>query len=64
MKTYDNINYEADFGNIFIRKHDNKVIGYGIGLGAEDSIEKYDEVECPQEYKGVRGYDNTQDFDI
>ena len=59
MKTIDNINYEADEGKVFIRKSDGEVMGFGLGLGYKDSIDNYDEVDCPSEYKGVEGYDNT-----
>lgn len=59
MKTTDNINYEADRGKVFIRKSDNRVMGYGLGLGASDSIDNYYEADCPEEYKGEDGYDNT-----
>lgn len=61
MKTLDNINYEADKGMVFVRKSDSLVVGFGLGLGSKDSIENYDEIECPQEYKGVIGCDNTLD---
>ena len=59
MKTIDNINYEADKGKLFIRKADNQVVGFGVGLGNQDAIEHYCEIECPAEYKGLEGYDNT-----
>ena len=36
MKTIDNINCEADRGKVFIRKTDNRVMGYGLGLGTPD----------------------------
>ena len=61
MKTTDNINYKADWGKIFIRKSDGRIMGWGLGLGSKDSIENYDEMDCPDEYKGVEGYDNTID---
>ena len=59
MKTIDNINYEADNGKVFIRKSDDKVMGFGIGLGSWDSIENYYEADCPIAYKGMEGYDNA-----
>lgn len=59
MKTTDRINYIADEGKVFARKSDGEVMGFGLGLGSSDSIENYDEVECPAEYKGMEGYDNT-----
>ena len=59
MKTKDNINYEADAGKVFVRKADGLVMGWGLGLGSSDSIDNYEEADCPEEYKGVEGYDNT-----
>lgn len=59
MKTNDNINYTADKGKVFVRKADGMVMGWGIGLGSADSIENYYETECPDEYKGQEGFDNT-----
>ena len=59
MKTTDRINYIADEGRVFVRKSDGEVMGFGLGLGSSDSIENYDELECPSEYKGIEGYDNT-----
>jgi hypothetical protein len=61
MKTTDNINYTADRGMVFIRKSDNRVMGFGLGLGSLDSIDNYYEIDCPDEYKGEDGYDNTID---
>lgn len=59
MKTKDNINYEADKGKVFVRKADGLVMGWGLGLGSADSIYNYEEIDCPEEYKGMEGYDNT-----
>lgn len=59
MKTKDYINYEADKGKVFIRKADNLIVGYGLGLGKHDSIDNYEEIDLPSEYKGIEGYDNT-----
>ena len=59
MKTTDYINYEADKGKVFVRKADGLVMGWGLGLGSADSIDNYDEADCPEEYKGMEGYDNT-----
>ena len=64
MKTTDRINYIADEGKVFVRKSDGEVMGFGLGLGSSDSIENYDEVECPAEYKGIEGYDNTISDDV
>ena len=63
MKTIDNINYEADKGKVFIRKSDNLVMGYGLGIGIKDNIDNYYEDDCPTEYKNVEGYDNTIEDD-
>ena len=59
MKTIDGINYLADDGKVFVRKSNNKIMGFGIGLGFKDSIDDFAEVDCPPEYKGIEGYDNT-----
>ena len=64
MKTTDRINYIADEGKVFVRKSDGEVMGFGLGLGSSDSIEIYDELECPSEYKGIEGYDNTISDDV
>lgn len=61
MKTTDYINYTADRGKVFVSKTDGMIMGYGIGLSSSDSIDNYDEVDCPEEFKGVEGYDNTID---
>ena len=34
-------------------------MGWGICLGENDSIDNYIEIDCPEEYKGNRDYDNT-----
>ena len=59
MNTKDYINYEADKGKVFVRKADGMVMGWGLGLGSADSIDNYEEADCPEEYKGMEGYDNT-----
>ena len=33
-------------------------MGWGICLGENDSIDNYIEIDCPEEYKGNRDYDN------
>ena len=33
--------------------------GWGICLCDNDSIDNYEEVDCPEEYKGNKDYDNT-----
>ena len=65
MKTIDNRNYLTDEGKVFIHKHTKNIIGWGICLGENDTIDNYDEVDCPEEYKGNGDYDNTvNDIDI
>lgn len=59
MKTRDKINYTAEEGKVFIRKSDNQVMGYGLGLGSLDNIDNYEEIDCPEEFVGKEGYDNT-----
>lgn len=59
MVTIDNINYNADMGKVFVRKADGLVMGWGLGLGSADNIDNYEETDCPEEYKGMEGYDNT-----
>lgn len=59
MTTTDNINYIADEGKVFICKADGVIMGWGLGLGTSDSINNYEEIDCPAEYKGMEGYDNT-----
>lgn len=59
MITKDYINYEADKGKVFVRKADGLVMGWGLGLGSADSIDNYEETDCPEEYKGMEDYDNT-----
>lgn len=58
MKTKDKINYMADEGKVFIRKSDNLIMGHSLGLGSEDNINNYIEIDCPIEYKEIKGYDN------
>ncbi len=59
MKTADNRNYLSDEGKLFIHKVTNDIMGWGICLGNNDSIDNYEEVDCPDEYKGNKDYDNT-----
>ena len=59
MKTKDNINYKTDKGKVFVRKSDGRVMGWCLGIGSKDSIDNYYEADCPAEYKGMEGYDNT-----
>lgn len=65
MKTIDSINYLTDEGKVFIHKDTKNIMGWGICLGENDTIDNYDEVDCPEEYKGNEDYDNTvNDIDI
>ena len=59
MKNANKRLYLADKGKVFIYKESQNIIGYGIYLGVDDSIDNYDEIDCPQEYKGNKDYDNT-----
>ena len=59
MKQIDEINYFSDEGKVFIHKTTGIIYGWGISLGDNDSIDNYDEIECPEEYKGNKDYDNT-----
>ena len=65
MKIIDSINYLTDEGKVFIHKDTKNIMGWGICLGENDTIDNYDEVDCPEEYKGNEDYDNTvKDIDI
>ena len=59
MKTINDRQYLSDEGKVFIHKETTEIMGWGICLGDNDSIDNYDEVECPEEYKGNKDYDNT-----
>lgn len=59
MKIIDSINYLTDEGKVFIHKDTKNIMGWGICLGENDTIDNYDEVDCPEEYKGNEDYDNT-----
>lgn len=58
MKTIDNRDYLSDEGKVFQNKETNEIMGWGICLGDNDSIDNYIEIDCPEEYKGNRDYDN------
>jgi len=50
MKHAENTSlYLADEGKTFVRKDDAFVMGTGIDLGINDSIENYEEVELTEE---------------
>lgn len=59
MKQIDEMNYLSDEGKVFKQKETGLIYGWGISLGLKDSIDNYEEVDCPEEYKGNRDYDNT-----
>ena len=51
MRTQDNVNYTCDEGKVFRRKEDGIIMGNGLSLGKEDSIENYEEVDNPEAEK-------------
>lgn len=59
MKQIDEINYLSDEGKVFVQKETGIIYGWGISLGLNDSIDNYEEIDCPEEYKGNRNCDNT-----
>ena len=59
MRQIDEINYLTDEGKVFVHKETDDIMGWGICLGEDDSIENYNEVDCPEEFKGNENYDNT-----
>lgn len=59
MKQIDEINYLSDEGMVFKQKETGIIYGWGISLGLNDTIDNYEEVDCPEEYKGDEAYDNT-----
>lgn len=59
MKKINDREYLTDEGRVFIHKETKDIMGWGICLGVNDSIDNYDEAECPEEYKGNKYYDNT-----
>ena len=50
MKTTDNVNYMCDEGKTFRHKADGIIMGNGLSLGENDSIENYEEIDDP-DYK-------------
>jgi hypothetical protein len=58
MKKIDDNNYLSDEGKVFSHIETNEIMGWGICLGDNDSIDNYIEIDCPEEYKGNRDYDN------
>ena len=59
MKTINEKNYLSDEGKVFQHKDTKVILGWGICLGDNDSIDNYIEIECPEEYKGNKDYDNS-----
>lgn len=59
MKQIDEMNYLSDEGKVFVQKETGIIYGWGISFGLNDSIDNYEEIDCPEEHKGDRDYDNT-----
>lgn len=59
MKQIDETNYLSDEGMVFKQKETGIIYGWGISLGLNDTIDNYEEVDCPEEHKGDEAYDNT-----
>lgn len=59
MKQINEIDYLSDEGMVFRQKETGIIYGWGISLGLNDTIDNYEEVDCPEEYKGNEAYDNT-----
>lgn len=58
MKAINDRKYLSDEGKVFQHKETNVIMGWGISLGDNDSIDNYNEIDCPEEYKGNQDYDN------
>ena len=59
MKQINETNYLSNEGMVFKQKETSIIYGWGISLGLNDIIDNYEEVDCPEEYKGNEAYDNT-----
>ena len=59
MKQINETNYLSDEGMVFRQKETGIVYGWGISLGLNDIINNYEEIDCPEKYKGNEAYDNT-----
>ena len=59
MKAISKLLYMSDEGKVFQNKKTKVIMGCGICLGDNDSIKNYEEVDCPEEHKGNKDYDNT-----
>ena len=58
MKKIDDRHYLSDDGKVFQNKFSNDILGWGICLGNNDSIDNYIEINCTEEYKGNQDFDN------
>lgn len=54
MKKVDNRHYCAEEGKVLVRISDNLIMGTGIDLGNNDSIENYREEEMPENYDNIQ----------
>ena len=59
MKQINETNYLSDESMVFKQKETGIIYGWGISLGLNDTIDNYEEVDCPEEYKCNEAYDNT-----
>ena len=50
MKTTDNRHYYADDNKVLVRISDDFIMGTGLDLGVEDSIDNYREDPMPEGY--------------
>ena len=64
MKALNEISYLSDEGKVFQHKDTKDIMGWGICLGDNDSIDNYIEIDCPEEFKGNRDYDNTVEREL
>ena len=64
MKTINDRQYLSDEGKVFQHTDTKVIMGWGICLGDNDTIDNYIEIDCPEEFKGNRDYDNTVDKEI
>ena len=58
MNKIDDRQYLSDEGKVFQNKFSNDILGWGICLGENDSIDNYIEIDCPEKYKGNQDFDN------
>lgn len=63
MVKIDEKNYLSDKGMVFKHIKSGRIYGWGINLGINDSIDNYEEIECPQEYIGNLDFDNASRFE-